>query len=270
VVEHLQRICALKLGELVVLLPRGRRFRPRLAVCATWQDMLPLAADVLQCALDEMDHPTPPETVEELHGIPDEDPAGSHLGEAFAVLGGEGDKAAAWVTCVKGVKRLQVRTVVEAEEAATEEGEQRRRLAAGGEGVALQEAHVRRLGDETTLRGVEQALGSADHLTPETFETCLDAAPRTVAAAGGGRRSVALWVRVLLHEQRTGKYSVERTMRVDVRERQAEMKALRERAQRPSAGPGAERGLTLTAVQWGALAKLLPNYLKVLGRRETS
>jgi hypothetical protein len=269
VVEHLQRICALQLGELVALLPRGRSFRPRLAVCATWQDMLPLAADVLLCALDEMDHPTPPEVVDELDGVPDEDPAGSHLGEAFAVLGGEGDKAAAWVTCVKGVKRLQVRTVVEVEEVAAEQGEQRRRrLQAAGEGVALQEAHVRRLGDETTLRGVEQALGSAEHLAPETFETCLDSAPRIVAAAGGGKRSVALWVRVLLHEQRTGKYSVKRSMRVDVRERQTEMKALRERAQRPSAGPGAERGLTLTAVQWSALVRLLPNYLKVLARRE--
>ena len=119
------------------------------------------------------------------------------------MLGGEGD-AAAWVTCVKGIKRLQLRTVVE--EAAGGagggggEGEPRR-LAAGGEGVALQAAHVARLREASTLKGVEEALGSAEHLTFSAFEACLDAGPRTVAAAGGTKRCVALWVSVLMHEQ---------------------------------------------------------------------
>ena len=59
-----------------------------------------------------------------------------------------------------------------------------------------------------------------------------------------------------------------RTACVDVRERPAEKGALSpaaKRAQRP--GPGSEKGLTLTALQWGALTRLLPKYLTVLERK---
>jgi hypothetical protein len=88
VVEHLQRACALKLGELVARLPRGRPFRPRLAACASWQDMLPLAADVLQCALDEMDTPSAAGAGDEDAEEVEEDPAGKPLSTANALVAG--------------------------------------------------------------------------------------------------------------------------------------------------------------------------------------
>ena len=45
------------------VLPKSKEFRPRLAAVASWQDMLPLAADVAARALDEIRHPSPPEVL---------------------------------------------------------------------------------------------------------------------------------------------------------------------------------------------------------------
>jgi len=256
VVDHLNRCLSLDLGSFFTVLPGSKAFKPRLAACSSWQDVLPLAADILTRALDEIDNPTPMEQQEE---EVEEDARGSQLGPGFCYLG---SGSAAWISTVKGLRRLNVRKVAEDKHTG--------KFCAAKEGVALLKAHVDELCSESMAGRIQEALDSAEYLEPITLEADLEREPRLSVS----KQPTVMRVRVKLVEEKTGKYSVHKHMQVQFLEVVTEIKSAASGVRRSSMKPVSpaksfsknmsqvvvDREITLNGEQWETLCTQLPKY----------
>ncbi|KAK3268401.1 hypothetical protein CYMTET_23098 [Cymbomonas tetramitiformis] len=282
VAENLNRCTSLGLASLVAKMHAAAphvwsrsdtvdTFEPRFGVVKSWQDVLPLAEDLLKLMLSGLSDPslhTPAsgsgrqpgggETAEPTAGRGGEaatssgepalgsDPVGQHLGEGFLRLG---EACGAWVSSFKGTKRVNIRGLVPDGDKVEADKEK---------GIALVSKQVKLLRQQSA--DISGALK-----TKQLTELITDLDKEAVVSGAPGKK-VAVIKRVVVSENVTKTALLSWVKRqVDMREWTSALGLKPLSKTKPPQFQPSDRGISLSSEEWDQLATHLPQYCTLVG-----